>query len=295
MKRRILAVRNLVADRRIKVALAGGLVLALALMGWGPSALAITWGEVDEANAYPNVGAFLVQRARDDAVVPLCSGTLIHEQLFLTAAHCTARADELFAEGSITDVFVSFDFDVSVEDVNLLNVVEVLTHPDYDDFADPSNPHDVGALVLEAPVMGIEPATLPAEGFLSDLKRDRVLREDGPEGAKFTVVGYGGVLDWWRTPPEITYEDQRRFAESEYVALVPAQLHMGQNRLHDNAGTCFGDSGGPAFWEPDDVTRILVGITSWGDAQCIVTGFDYRVDIADTLTFIDDVIENNLP
>lgn len=42
-------------------------------------------------------------------------------------------------------------------------------------------------------------------------------------------------------------------------------------------------------------TRILVGITSWGDAMCVVTGFDYRVDIPDTLDFIDDVIANHLP
>ena len=88
---------------------------------------------------------------------------------------------------------------------------------------------------------------------------------------------------------------QRQFAESEYKALVPVWLHMSQNMLQDNEGTCSGDSGGPAFWTQDDGTEILVGITSWGDPNCIATGFNYRVDIPETLTFIADVVPDHLP
>jgi hypothetical protein len=55
-------------------------------------------------------------------------------------------------------------------------------------------------------------------------------------------------------------------------------------------GTYFGDSGGPAFWTEPDGSEILVGITSWGDANCVATGFNYRVDIPETLSFIDSVI-----
>ncbi len=49
-------------------------------------------------------------------------------------------------------------------------------------------------------------------------------------------------------------------------------------------------SGGPAFWVAEDGTEIIVGITSWGDAQCIVTGYEYRVDIPQTLDFIGGVL-----
>ena len=52
----------------------------------------------------------------------------------------------------------------------------------------------------------------------------------------------------------------------------------------------FGDSGGPAFWEDEDGSLVIVGITSWGDAQCVVTGFDYRVDIPETLNFVNGLI-----
>jgi hypothetical protein len=32
-----------------------------------------------------------------------------------------------------------------------------------------------------------------------------------------------------------------------------------------------------------------VGVTSWGDAQCVSMGFYYRVDIPQTLDFIEAV------
>ena len=68
---------------------------------------------------------------------------------------------------------------------------------------------------------------------------------------------------------------------------------MSQNQATDDGGTCGGDSGGPAFWtDPDYGTEILVGITSWGDPYCVATGFNYRVDIPETLDFIDSVIDD---
>ena len=37
-------------------------------------------------------------------------------------------------------------------------------------------------------------------------------------------------------------------------------------------------------------TETLVGVTSWGDASCVSSAFNYRVDIPETLGFIADVI-----
>jgi secreted trypsin-like serine protease len=67
---------------------------------------------------------------------------------------------------------------------------------------------------------------------------------------------------------------------------------MSQNQATDDGGTCGGDSGGPAFWTEPDGNEILVGITSWGDPYCISTGFNYRVDIPETLDFINSVIDS---
>ncbi|MFN2289771.1 MAG: trypsin-like serine protease, partial [Anaerolineae bacterium] len=73
--------------------------------------------------------------------------------------------------------------------------------------------------------------------------------------------------------------------------LLKAWLRMSQNQATGDGGTCYGDSGGPAFWtDPDTGTEVLVGVTSWGDAPCVSSAFNYRVDIPETLDFIADVI-----
>lgn len=260
------------------------LIVLAVLAAWTVPALAITWGEPDGEPdpEYPNVGAMVVDYP-GHGPWQWCSGTLIHPQVFITAGHCTDRLEEVYG---ITTVWVNFDPHALNPDTLLL-VDEMYTHPDY--VWGGSNPHDVGILVLAEPVVDITPAELPSEGFLDDLKKSDTLREQ-MNGAPFTVVGYGGSLNW--PPPDIDYEDIRQVAVSEYVALTKPWLHMSQQRLTGNGGTCFGDSGGPAFYtDPDDGREILVGITSWGDAQCVATSFDYRVDIPDTLNFIREVID----
>jgi hypothetical protein len=241
--------------------------------------VAITWGEPD--TEHHNVGA-MMQDLPGWGVTPACSGTLIHPRIFLTAGHCTEGLEE-----TPDEVWVSFNPN-GLDLTELLDVEEVVTHPDYY-WGPMSNPHDVGALILAEPVTDIEPANLPPLGFLDELKAEGLLKSRGAkERAKFTMVGYGATL--YFPPPEIVYEDQRQFALSEYRTLLKSWLRVSQNQATDDGGTCYGDSGGPAFWTEADGTEILVGVTSWGDSPCVSSGFNYRVDIPETLDFIDDLI-----
>ena len=239
-------------------------------------AAAITWGEPD--TEHTNVGAMMMVLP-GWGNTPVCSGTLVHPQIFLTAGHCTDGVDA-------GEVWVNFNQD-GTDLEGILDVAQVITHPDYW-WGPTSNPRDVGVLVLAKPVTDIEPANLPYEGFLDDLQSAGMLNQ-GKTKASFTLVGYGATLDW--PPPDITYEDARQFSVSEYRALLKAWLRISQNQATDDGGTCYGDSGGPAFWvDMDTGTETLVGITSWGDASCVASGFNYRVDIPETLDFIADVI-----
>lgn len=260
-----------------KVSVVASMSLVLLLLVIIQPVAAITWGDLDVDHT--NVGAIVVDWP-DYGPFQICSGTLIHERVFLTAGHCTYDLDEL----GITTVWINFD-QYALNPDTLLLVEEVITHEDYGWGA--PDPHDIAALVLAEPVEDIEPATLPGEGFLNDLKREGVLR-DRAEGADFVLVGYGGTLEW--PPPEIAYDDLRRVAYSVYTSLPGPWLHMSQNVLQENGGTCFGDSGGPAFWVDDQGNETIVGVTSWGDAQCVATSFNYRVDLPDSIAFIEEVI-----
>jgi secreted trypsin-like serine protease len=256
-------------------------VTALSLIIISP-AIAINWGQPDTGHA--NVGAIVVE-IPGYGPYQLCSGTLIAPNVFLTAGHCTEALTSmlLYLDLDVESVHVTFNQDALDED-EWLSVADFLSHPDYY-WGPSSNPHDVGALILAEPAAGIVPAILPEEGFLEGLKKEGELRK-----AKFTVVGYGGTLEW--PPPVITYEDQRQYAQSEYRALLKSWLRLSQNEATGDGGTCYGDSGGPAFWTEPGGAEILVGITSWGDPQTVATGFYYRVDTADTLDFIEQFLED---
>jgi len=246
----------------------------------GP-ANAITWGWPDDGE-HPNVGAIVADYG-EDGLVQICSGTLIHPRVFLTAGHCTDYLESAMADG--VPIYVNFE-EYALDPSELHEVDECFTHPDYG-WQGRSDVHDVGLLILKNPVSGITPATLPEEGFLDELKADGKLR-DGKEEADFTVVGYGGTLYW--PPPEIDYENVRQYAYSEFQALLKSWLIMSQNNATGDGGTAFGDSGGPTFWT-EDGDEILVSVTSWGDARCVATGISYRIDTSDALEFIYE----NLP
>jgi len=210
--------------------------ILVALSAGAPPASAITWGQPD--TEHPNVGAMVAGYGGGD-LYQWCSGTLIHPQVFLTAGHCTV---DVFDYG-VQDVWVNFDQD-AFNQATLRPVQAVLTHPDYH-WGPTSNPYDVGILVLADPVTDIAPANLPTEDFLGDLLAAGELLQGGMK-AEFTLVGYGRWIRF--PPPEFGFSGRREYSISEYRGLLKSWLHMSQNQATGDGGTCYGDSGGPAFW-----------------------------------------------
>ena len=244
---------------------------------------AITYGYVDSKNTYSNVGAFIVKSPTGE-IYPICTGTLITPNVFLTASHCTQYFTSELAPQGYT-AYVSFDGSIPFGDLTssktkLLAVQTVVTNPNYNQSQSDSG--DIGVLILQSNVKGITPATLPSCGLL-----DQLVAQNGLKSAVFTAVGYGlqnrvvgGGMPYFQDRNPIP----RMYAFSSFNSLNGGYLRLSQNPATGNGGACFGDSGGPNFLSLNG-QQILVAITITGDAVCRSTNVVYRLDTASAQAF----------
>ena len=255
------------------------MVAAWILVASAPAG-AIVYGQPD-GNRHPNVGTMVVDI--DGEKFSVCSGSLIDSNTFLTASHCTDFPEQVLGTNR---VWVSFDpvFDPST---STLLPGTTHTHPEFG-FSGPggfSDPHDIAVIELDAAVTGITPVQLPTAGLLDDLKTSSELRS-----ATFTAVGYGAVRETrkmgWQSLLDNT---ERRFGLQTANALRPAWLQLSMNRATGNAGTCFGDSGGPHFLG-GATSNLQVSLTVTGDTWCKATDTTYRVDTASARDFLEEFV-----
>jgi secreted trypsin-like serine protease len=244
-------------------------------------AQAITFGRID-GDRHPSVGALLADYAADSpGPEQLCTGTLIDDRVFLTAAHCTDFLESL----GIEKVWVTFAprWDEDQVSTEGLLAGRYVNHPEFGTGGQ-SDPHDIAVVLLEQDA-GVTPAQLPTAGLLSQLKSRHLL-----DDRTFTAVGYGLVRDDKRTGPHAFYSDGvRRYASQEALSLQKSWLVLSMNPATGSGGTCYGDSGGPHFLGGVD-SNLLVSITVTGDAMCRATDKTYRLDTPAARDFLDEFV-----
>ena len=262
-------------------ALLGGVVLASVVLT-GQPASAITDGQRDEVHTNVGLVRFTTESGRFR-----CSGTLISPTVVLTAGHCTGDTGATPA----TNVFVSFNTDLALDPLapgitpeeraaRAANYITGTAHPDpgWTGKLSVSKQHDQGVVVLDAPATskwpGITPAPLLPVGTL-----------DANQGAlknqTFTLVGYGVAIGPKKSQVVVP---ERRFTTS-FLKNVQSQVVTFQINDRDSkaaGGSCFGDSGGPAF-----LGKFVAGDSSFVNSlTCNATAGYQRVDTAYSRAFL---------
>ena len=278
--------------RRVGIVLAALVGLVLGATGAG----AITWGQPD-GDGHPHVVTLLF--VQDGEGYYSCTGTLLSPTLVLTAGHCTEGSQGVpndatwvsndpdplagYVSGSGIEAFLASS-DLWVEG-------QAVPHPDYDDFSGFPDTYDIGLVELAEPIdTGGVYGTLPTIGFLDTLAR-------GAAGKRqVTVVGYGqqGTIPAFEQNDYVRYRGTSTIMgvnHSKYQGSQTVQLSNAPGKGVGPGGTCFGDSGGPAFWiDPatGQETTIVVAVTSYGiTGQCAGTDFSFRTDTAVAQDFVN--------
>lgn len=205
-----------------------------------------------------------------------CTGTVISRRTVLTAGHCIGGVSNIFLGPTINGGTAT-----------RIAVVEEIRHPRYRDLPNDNATFDLGILRLgaDAPVQA------------APLLRDTMTNTPRFIGPSLVFVGYGA------TSGSGGGFGTRRVATFPIKVIGPAVVgdtypapdnltaelfyYLGSETMHRN--TCSGDSGGPSFFVEHGVEQ-LAGVTSSGDADCLIDGAQQRSDQA----FIDDFIQPHL-
>lgn len=283
--------------------------LATVLLSWAAPAGAITYGVPDEGE-HPYVG-FMIYFVPSEPGWFSCSGTLLDEDTFLTAGHCTydIGSGGLDTEGTSggTDVWVTFDetevlagwparADYETEealyaarrawlDANPDFVTgTAIHHPLYDEFAGFPATYDVGVVELD------EGAPMATYGVLAPLGTAETLAGRtgrGRNAALVETVGYG-VQAIQPHPMEIEsrYKSTSRIVEVKGSVARGGNLHTLNNpsAIGGVGGSCFGDSGGPVF--VNDTNQVIAVVSFGYSGTCHGADYSWRVDTVDGYEFV---------
>ena len=248
---------------------------------------------VDVFNLFPNVGSLIYLVEPNDVGLPPgiishCTGTLIHERVFLVAGHCTAATGGMLLP--FIKAFVTFSPNAldrstwrAVSDLAWHPSIPPCPPPDFCTFQglDPGI-LDVGLVFLSQPVRHIAPARLARPGTLE--RPDAV-------GKLMVVAGYGFLnsLPGGGRPPRTDWDGLRRIKASRLQRVVDDTWASWSLP----GIVCYGDSGAPTFFNDNPLAgwshaRIVAVASDGGD--CFDRDDRARVDTVAAQDWIRETI-----
>ena len=276
---------------------------------------AITWGSPD-GDEHPHVVQLLFEQGEGGFFT--CTGTLLNSTVVLTAGHCLEGGNvtnlNTWVRNSDTDGarysigaelnlgacpgdFAGFNQCLrdSANASPIWTRAVAIPHPEFSDYSAFPDTFDVGVARLESPIIRAEYGALPAKGEL-----DRIARKKGKNADRLVrVVGYGsqGTIPAFADIPgtqRIVGTAAMQNINSSLTGDQSIQLSNNPGNGTGVGGTCFGDSGGPAFIIDEDgnETNVIGSITSFGiSGQCAGRDFNFRMDIDAALDFVNGVLD----
>lgn len=246
-------------------------------------------------------------RLKADKTNNVCGGSLVRDDLVITAAHCLMIVIHA-SRHNVTNLFSTVEVHVGAHnqkssgftDDNVYDILYFEIHDKYEQV--PSLRNDIGLIKLKRKVNLSRPEV--ALICLPDLK---LKNEQVNNGDDLLVVGWGTYAEEY-TRSKFTPENLRQviLTALDSMSLECNSGEKGKNWdqtniicAHSNeknkkSGTCTGDSGGPVVMYRNN-RWILVGIVSYGDfikdehsnaRKCDASRPSYFVKVSSYLDYI---------
>ncbi len=222
----------------------------------------IVGGQIAPDGYLPAVGALVAYSWGQ--VMPFCTGTLVSDQLVISAAHCVKAIGSEIPSGTPIGFFYGQSVKASGASSKILPIASWQAHPSYKGGNPPatlSNWYDIAYLKLAKPTT-IAPIKLIRPTELGLLKY----------GVDLLIAGYGLTSAQNQSSSGTKY-----YAKTTLASVGQSELLLGGK---GKPQTCSGDSGGPTLLDAGKGSEDwrLVGVTSRGDQYCMLESVDTRVD-----------------
>jgi hypothetical protein len=266
-----------------------------------PPSGAITGPNIQKDFVHEYVGLVAFYDA-DGNFVQRCTGSLLSDEVFLTAGHCVTIDD---ATATLADsARIWFEQDAGVGYDPVTGTPAPSGYPDsggvtstklysfgFTGLTGSPESKDAALIVLDAGAVQAKYPDIDTYAQLPEI--GAATRLGTGQQAVVTVTGYGVSRTNGKNRNNLISYRERLMGKTFVIsnanqATAGYNLQLSSNFGQGRVGTCFGDSGGPALLGN---TNVVLGVNSFvKNWSCAGQGFPYRVDRAPVQDWMQSVL-----